>query len=306
MLSIKHTPAYGHLAAGITILIWGTTLVSTKTLLVAFQPVEILFFRFLLGYFALLALCPRFLRGVPLRHEVYLMAAGLCGICLYYLLENIALVYSLASNVSIILSTAPFFTALLSKLFFKHEPGFRPRFFVGFLFAMVGIALVVCNGAALALNPLGDFLALLAAFFWASYSVLIKKIGEFRYPTILVTRRIFFYGLLSMIPALFLFDFRLELSRFSNLSFLMHILFLGLCASALCFITWNTAVECLGPVKTASYIYAVPGITLLSSAIFLNETITFLAILGMAFTLIGLLFSNGGSKRAREHGASST
>ena len=55
MLSIKHTPAYGHLAAGITILIWGTTLVSTKTLLVAFQPVEILFFRFLLGYFALLA-----------------------------------------------------------------------------------------------------------------------------------------------------------------------------------------------------------------------------------------------------------
>ena len=157
------------------------------------------------------------------------MAAGLCGICLYYLLENIALVYSLASNVSIILSTAPFFTALLSKLFFKHEPGFRPRFFVGFLFAMVGIALVVCNGAALALNPLGDFLALLAAFFWASYSVLIKKIGEFHYPTILVTRRIFFYGLLSMIPALFLFDFRLELSRFSNLSFLMHILFLGLC-----------------------------------------------------------------------------
>ena len=76
MLPIKQSPVYGHLAAGVTILIWGTTLVSTKTLLVAFQPVEILFFRFLLGYFALLALCPRFLRGVPLRHEVYLMAAG--------------------------------------------------------------------------------------------------------------------------------------------------------------------------------------------------------------------------------------
>ena len=47
MLPIKQSPVYGHLAAGVTILIWGTTLVSTKTLLAAFAPVEILFFRFL-------------------------------------------------------------------------------------------------------------------------------------------------------------------------------------------------------------------------------------------------------------------
>lgn len=43
----------GHLAAFITILIWGTTFISTKVLLKTFSPVEILFIRFVMGYLAL-------------------------------------------------------------------------------------------------------------------------------------------------------------------------------------------------------------------------------------------------------------
>ena len=38
----------GHLAALLTIFIWGTTFISTKILLTDFKPIEILFFRFLL------------------------------------------------------------------------------------------------------------------------------------------------------------------------------------------------------------------------------------------------------------------
>ena len=88
---MEHKITRGHLSALITIVIWGTTFISTKVLLVDFQPVEILFFRFIIGMAALLIACPRRLKGTNARQEVVFAAAGLCGICLYYLLENNAL-----------------------------------------------------------------------------------------------------------------------------------------------------------------------------------------------------------------------
>ncbi len=129
----KHTA--GHLSALLTIIIWGTTFISTKILLVDFQPVEILFFRFIIGCLALLAVYPRRLKGTTRRQELTFVAAGLCGICLYYLLENIALTYTLASNVGVIISVAPFFTAILSHLVMKEEK-LRANFFLGFVVAM--------------------------------------------------------------------------------------------------------------------------------------------------------------------------
>ena len=164
---MKNPQAAGHLSALVTILIWGTTFISTKVLLVAFEPVEILFIRFVLGLIALVIVCPHRLRGTTPRQELTFAAAGLCGVCLYYLLENIALTYTLASNVGVILSVAPFFTALLSHIVFRGEEKLRPSFFGGFVLAMAGIALISFNGSALALNPLGDLLALLAALVWA-------------------------------------------------------------------------------------------------------------------------------------------
>lgn len=100
--------AAGHLAALVTILIWGTTFISTKVLLQDFQPIEILFFRFVLGLIALFLVYPHPLKGTSLRQELTFAAAGLSGVCLYYLLENIALTYTMASNVGVIISVAPF------------------------------------------------------------------------------------------------------------------------------------------------------------------------------------------------------
>ena len=290
---MENKASRGHLAALLTILIWGTTFISTKVLLVDFQPVEILFFRFVLGLLALLIVCPRRMTGTTLRQEIVLGAAGLCGVCLYYLMENIALTYTMASNVGVIISAAPFFTAILSHLLLKKEEKLGAAFFVGFLIAMAGIALISFNGSALQLNPTGDLLALLAAFLWACYSILTRRISGYGYNTILTTRRIFFYGILFMVPALFLFDFRLELDRFANPVYLLNILFLGLGASALCFVTWNFAVRLLGAVKTSVYIYLVPVITVAASVVILREPFTWMTGAGTVLTLAGLLLSEG-------------
>lgn len=281
----------GHLAALLTIIIWGTTFISTKILLVGFQPVEILFFRFVMGFIVLLMLAPKRLKTANRKEELTFAVAGLCGICLYYLLENIALTYTLASNVGVIISVAPFFTAILAHLVIKSEEKLRLQFFTGFIVAMVGIVLISFNGQELELNPIGDLLAIVAALVWAFYSILTRKINSFGYPVILTTRRTFFYGILFMIPTLFFFDFQLDLSRFGELTYLLNILYLGLGASALCFVTWNFAVKELGAVKTSVYIYMVPVITVLTSVLILHEQVTVLASIGTILTLIGLFLS---------------
>lgn len=287
---MKANRTTGHLAALLTVVIWGTTFISTKVLLVDFQPAELLFFRFVMGFLALLAVCPHRLRGTDRHQELTFAGAGLCGVCLYYLLENIALTYTMASNVGVITSIAPFFTAILSYLFLKEEkPGVN--IYIGFILAMAGVCLISFNGAQLALDPRGDLLALLAAFTWACYSVLTKKISAYGYPTILTTRRIFAYGLAFMLPTLFFLDFRLGLERFTRPVYLSNILFLGLGASALCFVTWNFAVKALGAVKTSVYIYMVPVITVVTSVLILHERITPLAAVGTVLTLAGLLLS---------------
>ena len=281
----------GHAAALATIIIWGTTFISTKVLLEAFQPVEILFFRFVMGYLALWLVCPRRLTGVGRRQELTFAAAGLCGICLYYLLENIALSYTMAANVSVIISMAPFFTALLSRRFSRSEEKLGAGFFIGFAAAMAGIILVSFNGAQFELNPFGDFLAAAAAFVWACYSLLTKEIAGFGYPILLTTRRTFFYGLLFMVPALFFFDFEIGLSRFGNMTYLLNIIYLGLGASAMCFVTWNYAVKVLGAVRTSIYIYMVPVVTIVTSVLILDEPVTWLSAAGTALAILGLVIS---------------
>ena len=282
----------GHLCALVTILIWGTTFISTKVLLRDFAPVEILFTRFLVGYLALLAVRPRRLRSGSARRELTFAAAGLCGVTLYFLLENIALTLTMASNVGVIISVAPIFTALLSHFFLENER-LSARFFLGFAAAMGGIFLINWNGQALDLDPRGDLLALLAAAVWAVYSVLMRKIGGFGHDNILCTRRVFAYGLLFMLPALALMGFSpapADLVRPENL---LNLLYLGFGASALCFVTWNRAVGILGAVKTSVYIYLVPLITVAFSAAILGEPVTGLELAGMALTLVGLALSEG-------------
>ncbi len=289
----------GHLAALLTIFIWGTTFISTKILLKNFQPVEILFFRFIMGYLILLIAYPHSIKRLSQKQEMTFAAAGFCGVCLYYLLENVALTYTMASNVGVIISVAPFITAILAHLFMpdktghtvKSEERLRINFFIGFIVAMAGIILISFNGSQLKVNPVGDILAFAAAFVWACYSILTKRIGSFGLPVILTTRRTFFYGILFMIPTLFLFDFQLDLPRFMDTKNLLNILYLGIGASALCFVTWNYAVKVLGAVRTSIYIYMVPVITVITSMLVLKETVTFFSITGTILTVVGLFLS---------------
>ena len=150
----------GHLAAVLCVFIWGTTFISTKILLERLEPIEILFYRFLMGYGVLWVVCPRTLKLKERSHELYFLGAGATGVTIYYLCENIALTHTQASNVSIIVSLAPFFTAVFASVLLKDEK-LKQRFLAGFAVALCGVGMVTFNGnAVMEVNPLGDFLAL--------------------------------------------------------------------------------------------------------------------------------------------------
>jgi len=156
---------------------------------------------------------------------------------------------------------------------------------------MAGILIISFNGKELEIKPIGDILAIAAALVWAIYSLLTRKISSYGYNTIQTTKRIFAYGIVFMIPTLFFFEFNLDLARMTNIKYLFNLIFLGLGASALCFVTWNYAVKLLGAVKTSVYIYMVPVITIVASAIVLREQITLAMGVGTALALVGLILS---------------
>ena len=290
----------GHALACMTILIWGTTFISTKVLLRDITPLQILFTRFMIGYLALWAVCPRLTKIRRKKEELYFLAAGLCGVTLYFLMENIALTYTQASNVGIIVAVSPFFTMFFGIWLLKQRrPGVR--FFIGFLIAMTGILCISLEGSQrLQLNPKGDLLALGAAAVWALYSTITKKISSFGYTTIPMTRRIFFYGLLCMLPVILFSGMKLPAMEQLTMVNIANILFLGLGASALCFVSWNSAVRILGTVQTSVYIYAVPVVTTLASVWILKVTVTVIGIAGIVMILSGLLMSQ--NEKEEVHG----
>lgn len=279
----------GHLAAFITIFVWGISFISIKVLLVPFTAVEIMLFRSVIALAALLIASPPRLpaSGLRLAGEWRYIVAGLCGTTLYMLFQNIAMTYTLAANVSVLVSVAPLFTALLASIVFREK--LSASFFLGFAAAMAGIILIAFNGSvALKLNPLGDVLSVLAAVAWAFYSVLIRQISARPVSMLAVTRKVLTYGVLWMLPTLPLFGFRLGLERLAVLPNLLNLLFLGVGASALCYVTWNYAVSILGPVRTSVYIYIIPVITVIASALVLREPVTLVSGAGMALILAGM------------------
>ena len=277
-----------HLLTALVVVIWGTTFVSTKVLLQnGLGPIEIMFYRFLLAYLGILLISHKRWWADNWKDEGMLMLSGLTGGTFYFIAENTALGITQASNVALLVCTTPIFTALLANWFFK-EP-LRKNMLLGSLIALVGVGMVVFSGSVLLqINPLGDFLSIVAALMWAIYCLILKPLGK-RYSTAFITRKVFLYSVLSLL-VYFLFDpLQIKPELLFNPIVALNLLFLGIMASMLCFIAWNAAVKVLGPSKTANYIYVQPFSTLVLSSIILSEVITVLSMIG-ALCIIGGIY----------------
>ena len=142
------------------------------------SPQEIFLLRFLIAYLGIWFISPRKLFADNWKDESWLFLGGIAGGSFYFFTENTALGITLATNVAFIVCTAPLLTTILSLWIYKKEKVTR-GLMAGSLLALVGVALVVYNGSfVLKISPLGDFLTLLAAFSWAFYSLIMRKMSQ--------------------------------------------------------------------------------------------------------------------------------
>lgn len=281
----------GHLFAIITVVVWGSCFVLTKNLLVDYTPIQIIPLRMGLAYLTLWALRPKLLK-LNWKDELLFLLIGITGGSFYFFLQNTALDHTYAANVSILVGMSPLLTVVLAALFSRRGEKLGKKVYLGAVFAVVGVVLVVLNGQlSFHLNPTGDLLALAAALMWAVYSILIKPYTE-KYDNFLVTRRVFLWAFLTAIPLCLFTDGLPTLTPlFTQPKVLVSWLFLGVMGNAVCFAIWNIAFKALGVVVTNNYLYASPFVTVFVGWLLLREPISLMSIIGAVLITVGVIFA---------------
>lgn len=277
-----------HILALAIVVIWGVTFVSTKVLLInGLTPAGIFTLRFILSYLVLLAFYHKKIFCESLKDELLMFSLGVTGGSLYFLLENMALNYTTATNTSLIVCSCPLFAALLVWIVFKEK--LTKRQIIGTVIAFLGMSVVVLNGQfVLHLSPIGDMLAFGACLCWAFYSLIVKKVVE-KYDAFFINRKIFFYGVLSILP--WFLAFPEDIPNWQALEkpvVFGNLLFLTLIASLGCYCLWTVCIKKIGVVEVTNYVYINPIATLVAAYIVLSESITIWFIVGSALILGGL------------------
>lgn len=281
-----------HLIAILIVVVWGTTFVSTKILLLnGLTPAGIFAIRFFIAYLGLVIISHKRMFCKNLKDELLVVLLGLFGGSMYFLTENMSLNYTTTTNTSLIVCSCPLFSTLLICYFFKTK--LTKSQILGDVFAFLGMAIVVLNGQfVLHLSPIGDMLAFGACLCWAFYSLIMRLLVS-NYSSVFITRKVFGYGLLTIIPW---FLFRPEDSPvnvdFTNPLLWGNILFLSLVASLTCYSLWTVCLKRLGVIAATNYVYINPIATVGAAVIILNEQITIWFILGSLFILAGLWLHN--------------
>lgn len=281
-----------HLIAISIVVVWGTTFVSTKILLLnGLTPAGIFAIRFFIAYIGLVIISHKRMFCKNLKDELLVVLLGLFGGSMYFLTENMSLNYTTTTNTSLIVCSCPLFSTLLICYFFKTK--LTKSQILGDVFAFLGMAIVVLNGQfVLHLSPIGDMLAFGACLCWAFYSLIMRLLVS-NYSSVFITRKVFGYGLLTIIPW---FLFRPEDSPvnvdFTNPLLWGNVLFLSLVASLTCYSLWTVCLKRLGVIAATNYVYINPIATVGAAVIVLNEQITVWFILGSLFILAGLWLHN--------------
>lgn len=291
----NYTILLAHIGALLTVTAWGTSFLSTKILMEdgGFTPVEMFVYRFAAAYILLLLITFRKLFANSWRDEMTLAICGICSGSLYFITENYALTLTTTGNVSLLASISPIFTTFLVALLYRQR--ISVGVLVGSLVAFIGVGCIIfSHGDSLEFHPEGDLLAISAAFCWAIYTVAIKRIIP-NYTSLFITRKLFFYGVLSALPLLFLQHEPFHIARLfdlSNVQYLLNFCFLVVMCSMCAYIIWNESIKYLGPVTANNYLYLQPLVTMIAAFFVLGENIYLLGYIGCVLIIGGLILSD--------------
>lgn len=284
-----------HLGALVTMCCWGTSFLATKILMVdgGFTPVEVFIYRFAAAYLFLLIFTFRKILADNWKDELQLLVCGMCAGSLYFITENYALQNTSTGNVSLLASISPIFTTVLMSVIYKVR--MQGAVIIGSIVAFIGVGCIIFStGEGFEIHPKGDILALTAALSWAVYSIAVKRLTPL-YTSLFITRKLFFYGVLTALPLFFAQQAPLhvgELFDFSQPQFGLNFLFLVLMCSVSAYLIWNEVQKVLGPVTSNNYLYVQPLVTMVAAYFVLGEQIYLLGYVGCILIVGGLVVSD--------------
>ncbi len=286
-----------HLVAFATVAIWGCTFVSTKVLMLnGLSPAQIFTLRFLIAYVMMLAVYHSRLWADSWRDELKLMLLGISGGSLYFLSENEAMNFTSTTNTSLIVCSCPLFATLLVRLVYRSTTRISMMQLGGSLLAFAGMVIVVLNGRfVLHLSPLGDALAFTACLSWSVYSLLMKWVSA-KYGAAFITRKVFFYGVLTILPYYIFYPTLPTAAVLTKPVVVGNLAFLGCLASMICFLTWNWCISKLGAVKATNWVYFNPITTMIFASWVLGEKITPYFLAGATCILLGMFVADRSTK----------
>jgi len=297
----RHTVLLANVGMLLTAMVWGLSFVSTKVLSdtgIGMSPVQIYMYRFTLAYLIILCVCHKRILSYSWRDEILFLLLGLSGGSIYFITENIAVTKTAVANVSLITTLSPLITTFLVGALYRSE---RPGkwIVIGSLIALLGVVLVVFGGTSGAsIHPAGDLLALGAAVSFSIYSILIKKVNA-TYSAWFITRKSFFYGIITALPFLLMEpeSSRASLGVFVKPEVWGNIAFLGLMCSLTAYLFMARAIKIIGPVKASNYLYAQPIVTMLAGWVILDENVGWTGWFGCALIIGGLWFGETLARR---------
>lgn len=290
----KQIKVLANLGALFVVVAWGVSFLSSKVLMVngGFSPVEVFIYRFIFAYLILLIFTYKRIMANNLHDELLLLVCGLCAGSIYFVSENYALEYTTTGNVSLLVSISPVFTTILMAVIYKFVP--KPNVIIGSILAFIGVACIIFgNGESFEFNPFGDIIALCASLSWAIYTVVMRQLSPI-YSSLFITRKLFFYGVLTAFPLLFIQDAPLHLGLlfdFNQPQYFFNFIFLGLFCSACAYLIWNIVMRILGSIKANNYLYFQPIVTMVAGYFVLGESVYVLGFIGCALIIGGIIIS---------------
>ncbi len=282
-------------------LFWAGNFVIGRALRGEFAPIELNFGRWLIALLILLPLSyGQLRRSWPiLRAEWKLIVLlGVLGVTAFNTLVYTALTDTLALNASLFTSTVPIVIAVVSWLLFRDT--LNPFQVLGIGVSLVGVVVMITRGdlealLALRFNP-GDLWMLIAVPVWGVYSVLLKRRPPELAQLPLLTASVI-VGLVAMVPMM-LWQASQGIVVTPTLENMLGLLYVGIFASVLAFLCWNSGITALGPNRGGTFIHLIPIFGAVLAILFLGEQLAVYHLVGAVLVFGGIALTNVRLRRA--------
>ncbi len=285
----------GVLFALFATLLWSVNMVIASGIKGHIPPVGLAFWRWtvaciVLAPFAIKSTIKSF--KIVKKHISYLTLTAVLGITIFNTLIYFAGKTTSAVNLSLIAISIPLFIVVLSRIIFKEKVSNIK--IVGIVTIITGVLVLISKGSLYALLhinfTIGDLLMLVACFFFACYTILVRQKPDELSPKVFLFS-VFVIGTILLFP-FYMYEHVYYKKVIFDTKTVLVTTYVGICASLISFYLWNEAIRLIGTSKTALIYYLIPVFSGILAYFFLNQAILLTQIISMGIIISGLLITN--------------